>query len=195
MQTAMNLRPAVALPGTPFDINYMANDVLTFIASAIIPYGVAVELNSNGTIQPAQTTTTGAPPAKLVGVSVYDALREQNYPPGAITPAYSTGYQVGEAVPVMTRGRIYVAYDGGGTWTNQGTLNVWHSSTGANPQGVFTFSATSITAGAEIDNAPAWCTALKPISISPQAFTGSFPDGFGQSITVGLVSLNWNGKY
>lgn len=194
-QTTYNLRSVPAVPGMLFDANDLGNDIMSFPAKFTVPFGVAVELNSDGTVQPAQTATTGAPPAKLIGISVFDLAREQQYPPSALTPTTTPGYAAGEMVPVMTRGRIYVAQDGGGTWTNfgSGTLNVWHSSTGANPQGVFTFTAAQTTAGAEIDNVPAWCVPFKPASASPNAFVGTFTDGFGQSVTVGVVSVNFPG--
>lgn len=65
-----------------------------------------------------------------------------------------TGWKAGTPVPFMRRGRIWAAGDGGGTALRYGPINVNHSSTGANPQGVFTFSAVSQTAGSEIDVAP-----------------------------------------
>lgn len=195
MQLNYNVRSIPAVPGMLFDANDAGNDIGSYIAKVAIPYGVAVELNADGTIQPAQTATTGAPPAKVCGISVFEVAREQNFPPGAVAVSFTPGYLAGEPVPVLHRGRIFVAQDGGGSWTNfgSGTLNVWHSSTGANPQGVFTFTATQSTAGAEIDNAPAWMVPLKPTSLSPNAFTGTFTDGFGQSVTIGVVNVNFPG--
>lgn len=192
-QLTYNLRSVPAVPGMPFDGDMLGNKVQSFPAKYAVGFGIAVELNSDGTIQPAQTATTGAPPATLIGVTMYDPAREQSYPPNALTPSSTPGYAAGEMVPVMTRGTMYVAQDGGGSWSNLGVLNLWHSSDGTHNQGVFTFTAAATTSGAEIDHAPAWMVALKPFTTSPIADVGSFTDGFGQTVTIGVVSINFPG--
>ncbi len=155
---------------------------------------MAVELTSTG-VRPAQTATTGAPPASLIGVSVFDPAREQAYAPNATTGTSTTGYAAGEMVPVMVKGAIWVQFDGGGTWpATFGTPNVRHSSTGANPQGVFTMTAPQVTAGNEIDNCPAWISGFTPMpNASPQAFVGSFTDGWGNTNIIAPVSVNFPG--
>lgn len=190
-QLNYNLRSIPGVPGGRYNPTF-SDLIESYPAAAVVPFGVAVQLGTDNTVRPLNTSTTGAPPAKMVGCSLFDPAREQSYPYSA--SANNGAYQVGEMVPVLHRGSIYVLQDAGGTWTQLGTLNVWHSSDASHNQGVFTFTATQSTAGAEIDNVPSWCVALKPNSANAQPFVGTFTDDFGNTWNVGLVSLNFPGK-
>lgn len=194
MQLAYNYRSLPAVPGMPFDMNDTANEVRSYPAAVAVPFGVAVELTSSG-VQPAQTSTTGAPPAAMIGISVFDPAREQSFPPDPHTGVSSTGYAAGEMVPVMVKGNIWVQTDGGGTWpATFGTVNVWHSSDGTHPQGVFTKTAPSSTAGAEIDTAAAWVSGFTPMpQASAQSFVGTFTDGFGNTVKIAPLTVNFPG--
>jgi hypothetical protein len=100
----------------------------------------------------------------------------------------STGWAIGKVVPFLRRGRIWVASDGNGTWTRYGVINIRHSSTGANPQGVFTMTAAQTTAGNEIDIAPN-CVLWNPDLIG--GTTGpSFTDPFGNTYNTAIVEIN-----
>lgn len=193
MQLAYNYRSMPAQPGMPYDFNATASVVRSYPASAVILPGTAVELMS-GAVRPAQTATTGAPPAKMIGVAMFDPAKEQSFPPDPHTGTSFPGYQVGEMVPVMVKGDIWVQIDGGGTWpVDFGAVNVWHSSDGSHNQGVFTESAPSATAGAEIDTCAAWVSGFTPSPQVSQAWTGSFTDGFGNTVKIAPLSLNFPG--
>lgn len=193
-QLAYNYRSNPAVPGMPFDFNDTANEIRSYPAAVAVPFGVAVELTTAG-VRPAQTATTGAPPAQMIGISVFDPAREQAFPPNATTGTSTTGYAAGEMVPVMVKGNIWGAFDGGGTWpTTFGTPNVRHSSTGANPQGVFTMTAPSATVGNEIDTCAAWVSAFTPLpQATPQPWVGTFTDGWGNTSTVAPLTVNFPG--
>lgn len=96
----------------------------------------------------------------------------------------AVGWKAGQSVPFLRRGRIWGASDNGGTAVRLGAVNVWHSSTGANPQGVFTYSATSFTVGGEIDVAPGITT------WNPDLIAQSYVDPFGNAQTVTAVEIN-----
>lgn len=97
------------------------------------------------------------------------------------------GYRAGQIIQIMRNGYIWALGDGGGTATQTGPINVRHSSTGANPQGVFTFTAASTTAGNEIDIAPS-CSVFNP---TLQGGTGGLvvTDPFGNTNTIYPVEI------
>jgi len=99
------------------------------------------------------------------------------------------GYKIGRSVPILRHGRIWVLGDGGGTYgTNGGTINVHHSSTGLNPQGVFTFSAASQTSGNEIDVAPG-VKLFSPNNGPPATGPASVTDSFGNVFFIYPVQI------
>jgi hypothetical protein len=153
--------PIPGMPGMPYDSEASIRDVVSVIAAVNIPFGTFCELNSSGLAIPMQDSTTGGSfSPSLIGIAMYAGLGvEETYqtfqvPASSTTGASATGWLKGQAVPFMRRGRIWALWDGAGTVTQYGAINVNHSSTGAFPQGVFTFSAVSATAGHEIDIAP-----------------------------------------
>src|ERR1700690_193813 len=151
-QTTYTMFSSLADPGQVVDLAF--NEFESFPAAAVVPPGVAVELAGDGLLcQPCQQTSTTFVP---LGISVQNTAREGQ---GAVgVTGYGVqglSYQVGEMVRVMMRGRIFAAWQGTtqtafAYGTSGQPLHVYHSSTGANPQGVFTDAATATTAGAEI---------------------------------------------
>ncbi len=199
-QLYYNLEPIIGVPGMPFS-PAQSNVVESRPALVAIPFGVAVEIViSNGAefVQPLQDsgTTSSFLPA-LYGVSIYDPAREQSLPvlgvnPGGIQTA--AGYAAGEMVPVMRSGTIYVLTDSAteqsswaSAWPSLGQVSVWHSSTGANFQGVFTMLAASATAGAEID-----LLATSIIGRDPGR-QQTYTNGFGATFSIAVVEINLPG--
>src|SRR5690606_18891907 len=85
--------PAIGLPGDEYDSGY--SDVITWIAQVAIPFGAYVVQNGNeGCILPTET-------GHVTGRSGGIALRDP-------TKASGTGYEVGDPVRVMHRGRAFV---------------------------------------------------------------------------------------
>jgi len=168
-------------------------DIITRIAAADIGFGVAVEFKSDGTVQPVQDTHANWPPpaaTPFAGVTIYDPVAvEMNYTRFAVPPSGAgtsvVGYLKGMAVPILRRGRMWMAFDGGGTLVKFGTPNLWHSSDGTNLQGVATFSAIVTTAGAEIEAAPTGLTVW-----DPEGLSGSYTDAFNVTTKMLGVSLN-----
>lgn len=165
--------------------------MVTRIAAVDIPYGVLVEEITSGAtagqIQPVQDTgTAGSFTPRVVGVSMLDPMREQTFVPDALTGSTPRPYKAGEAVPVARRGSVFVQWDGGGTWGSLVKPNVWHSSDGTHSQGVFTFTGTATTAGAEIDNAPSGILAIRP------QWASNVTTNFGTA-GVAVVELNFAG--
>ena len=172
------------LPGMPFG-EWNELSIVSYPAGAVIQPGIAVEVSA-GLLYPLKDATTGGAFApKLVGVSLRDPMMENSYPPAAGTAVVAfAGYQIGQPVPVVRRGRVFVQTDNVGAWPEMGTVNVWHSSTGANAQGVFTLTAVSAVAGAEIDALVAGVVGIRP------EFAGSFTNGFGLATLTAIVELN-----
>jgi hypothetical protein len=199
-QTSYNLEPVFGVPGMPF--SPASSDVVeSRPAYAAIPFGVAVELVVVAGIeyvQPLQDSTTGGSFAPaLFGVSVWDPAREQALPALSPTTGISTytGYLANEMVPVMRSGLIWVLTDSAtqqaswaAGWPSLGQVKVWHSSTGANFQGVFTMLAVSATAGAEIDLCPT--TIIGRESQRQQTYT----NGFGATFSIAVVGINLPGS-
>ena len=182
-----------AQAGMFIDSDSFSRDVVSLTAGVNIPFGVMCTVNASGLLVPVQDATTGGAfvPA-LAGISVFDPLGvEMQYGtfqvPATSTGSSSVGYLKGMSVPVLRRGRVWVLGDATGTATRTGAINVHHSSTGANPQGVFTFSAVSATAGNEIDIAP-YCNVWNPSLIGGTAGP-SFTDPFGNVYKVYPVEI------
>jgi predicted RecA/RadA family phage recombinase len=187
MQLAYTRDLVPGLPGMIFG-EWNEAQIVDYVAGATILPGQAVEFNtSDGLIYPLKdtgTTTTFLP--KLVGIALRDPVGGENsYPPATGTNVVSfAGYAAGQPVPVCRKGKVFALFDGGGTLAEWVAPNVWHSSTGADLQGVFTFSATATTAGHEID------TMLAGVLAIHKEFSGSFTDGFNQTVKVLVVELN-----
>lgn len=184
-------------PGQMFDNERSGADIVQAIAGAVIPPGVLVELVSvSGAwlLFPLKDATTGASfKPLLIGVSLMDVLgAEQSYTPYAVPNSGAgssfAGYPVGKMVPVLRRGRIWTKWDGNtGTALPypMGAMQVWHSSTGANPQGVVTTLAASVTVGAEIDALPSGVQFYDPREMS-----GTYTDAFGTMSSIVVLEVN-----
>jgi len=190
---SLGMTPAVA--GQAYDLSSLFN-IVTVLAGAVIPFGVMVELNSSGLLVPLQDTegNWSTVQQRVSGISYYDPEgAEQQYTqysvPYSTTGSSATGYPIGREVPVMRRGRIWMAYDNGGMPTRYGGFNVWHSSDGSHAQGVLTFTATQTTTGAEIDAAPPGFAVY-----NPDLLAGSYTDAWSQTYSLCGVDVNIPGS-
>lgn len=184
MQTVYNLNPPIGLPGQKFDNGPM--EVRSFPAHTDIPFGQLCEfvtVSGNREIQVVQDAgTAGSFLPVLAGVSLINPMHEQAYVNAGGTAG--AGYwRKGEMVAVVRRGRVWAAFDGGGTWPEYAVVRVWHSSDGTHSQGVFTMTAAATTAGAEIDLAPS-CLGIEAGSVQ------NGTDFSGDTITAAVVSIN-----
>lgn len=189
-QLSYSQNAILAQPGMAFDLEATDRDVVSRVAAVNIPFGVYCELTAGGLAQPMQDATTGASfSPKELGIAMFDPLGvEQAYStfqvPASSTGSSASGWLKGMLVPFMRRGRIWVAGDASGTNQIYGAINVHHSSTAANPQGVFTMLPVSATAGNEIDIAPS-CTLWNPDSLAT-----SSTDPFGNVFQVYPVEIH-----
>ena len=135
---AYTLLNTAAVPGL---IEDGQDDVLvvSYVAASAIPYGLGVELDATGRAV-RLPLGTGQNIAQFAGVSVYSPTDE----PG--------GYQIGDVVRVLRRGRIAVTTTGTAVAAtdNQVVANINHSSTIATDRGKFTKTAVSAGVGTEI---------------------------------------------
>lgn len=105
-------------------------------------------------VRPAQAASGAL--VSLAGVAIFKSMRQPTMPPYT---SITTGYQPGEMVPYVRRGKIYAKWNSTDGTTAQVPYSVpkyAHSTTtvGAT-QGAFTDKATSAVAGSEVDNVPA----------------------------------------
>lgn len=181
------------------DAGYHSQRIVTVVAGAVIAPGVLCETYvSAGKVlaRPVQDSTTGGAFAPtLAGISFLDPESvEQNYVVFPVPPSGSgstfSGYPIGFPVPFVRQGRIWAAWDGntGTALPSNGAMRVWHSSTGANPQGTFTTLAVSATVGGEIDNAGAYINLFDPNLVS-----GIYTDSFGNVIDMVNLEINLPG--
>lgn len=200
-QTTTTLTGVPGQPGQLYDLAAMrSGDMISLVAGTTIPFGVLCELNSTGVLQPVQDTNANWPPTgtaagtSLAGISVWDPMgAEQGFVNPAVPPttagSSAPGYLKGQRVPVLRRGRIWVPWDGGGMPTRIGNINVWHSSDASHPQGVFTFSAANTGAGVEVSICPSSIE-----TFNPDLTAASFTDGFGNTVTIIVVSIDLPGQ-
>lgn len=194
-QLSVSYGAIIAQPGMAFDAELSNRDVVSVVASENIPFGSFCELRSGyaSLAYPLQDSTTGGSfLPESIGIAMFDPLGvEQSYVPFAVpnTGAGSSaaGWLKGQRVPFMRRGRIWVLGDGGGAPLNYGKINVWHSSDASHLQGVFTFTATQTTAGAEIDIAPN-CNIWNPDGLSASQLVQTDP--FSNVFKIYPVGIN-----
>lgn len=110
-------------------------------AAEVIPPGRGVTLKSDGTVE----LPKDAALANLFGVSVY----RSSAPPG--------GYQIGDMVPILRKGRIWADFTGTGA-TELEQMKLRHASTDgasqAQHRGKFTDAAADVDAGEEVTAIP-----------------------------------------
>lgn len=145
-QQTYNMFNPLADPGQLADLAY--NEMTSYPAAEVINPGRAVELASDGlSIQQCQQTSTTFKP---IGVAVELTAREGQ---GAVGftgyGVQGLAYQIGDIVPVLTRGRIYAEWKGT-TQVAGANPNAYHSSTIATDRGKFTDAGTSAGAGTEV---------------------------------------------
>jgi hypothetical protein len=93
VQTAVAVKPTVGAPGLEYDDSF--SDIVTWIATVAIPFGVLVYESAEG--KAALPTATGNVTAGRVGITLIDHNK-----------ASGVGYEIGDAVRVMRRGRVWV---------------------------------------------------------------------------------------
>lgn len=137
-QTVYTLDHAVAYAGQIADV-WLAQDLTSFPASEVIPAGRMCEVTA-GKARLAQSTTQDVVAGVGVGgVSVYNAM------------AIAGGYQIGDMVPLLRKGRIWVDFVGTGA-TELEDAKYKHSSTVATDRGKFTDAASDATATTEVSS-------------------------------------------
>lgn len=109
----------------------------TWPASEVIPFGRGVEVVSGQVRLYQSTGQDGA--SGLAGVAIYKDMH------------YAGGYQIGEMVPVLRVGQVWVDFVGTGA-TELEDAKVSHSSTVTTDRGKFTDAASSATATTEVSS-------------------------------------------
>lgn len=137
-QTSYTLDHAVAYAGQIADV-WLAQDLTSFPASEVIPAGRMCEVTA-GKARLAQSTTQDVVAGVGVGgVSVYNAM------------AIAGGYQIGDMVPLLRKGRIWVDFVGTGA-TELEDAKYKHFSVTATDRGKFTDAASAAGADAEVSS-------------------------------------------
>jgi len=132
-QTVYTLDHAVAYAGQIADV-YIGQDITSFPASEVIPAGRMCEVVAG---KARLVQGTGQDSTTLGGVSCYNAM------------AIPGGYQIGDMVPLLRNGRIWVDFVGTGA-TELEDAKYSHSSTVATDRGKFTDAASAAGAGVEV---------------------------------------------
>lgn len=200
-QTTYNLSPNPAQPGQPLSNDGSMLRVMSVRAGVVIPFGVLCETfaGTDGTLlaRPVQDAgTASAFQPALCGVSMADVFAaEMGYVQYAVPPSTTgntlTGYPVGYSVPMVYDGGIWGQWDGNTTVAlpKNGSIQVWHSSTGANPQGQFTTKPAQGAVGAEIDAAGSYINVWDPFGRA-----GAYTDSFGNVNNIVPILINLPGK-
>jgi hypothetical protein len=94
VQTAVSVNPLAGQPGLEYDDSF--SDIVSWIATVAIPFGCLVYESAEG--KAALPTGTGNVTAGRVGIALIDPLK-----------ASGVGYEIGDAVRVMKRGRVWIA--------------------------------------------------------------------------------------
>lgn len=93
VQTAVAIDPVAGSPGLEYDDSF--SDVVSWIATVAIPFGVLVYESAEG--KATLPTATGNVTAGRCGIALIDHNK-----------ASGDGYAIGDAVRVMRRGRVWV---------------------------------------------------------------------------------------
>lgn len=94
VQTSVTVNPLAGMPGLEYDDSY--SDIITWIATVAIPFGRLVYESAEG--KAALPTATGNVTGGRVGIALIDHSKPTQ-----------VGYEVGDAVRVLIRGRAWVA--------------------------------------------------------------------------------------
>lgn len=152
MQTVYQVDFNAALAGQLADEADLVID--SYPANEAIAPGLVVVLSADG-IHCELPKTAGAlatsGPGSIIGIAAYKAMAPTQNP--IVTP---TGYQIGDIVQVVRRGRVWASFSGTGPVTDSQVLNVRNPSTGTiTTRGMVTDAATSTVAGSEVSVMPA----------------------------------------
>lgn len=159
VQTAITLKPVVGSAGLEYDMDDN-NDIVSFIATTAIPFGAFVFVSSDGFVSvPALTANVTAPNAAQRGVALIDHNK-----------ATQEGYDIGDAVRVLRRGRVWALTDPTANVTINSALFVRFAA-GANGTVLGAFRADADTATAS----------------SPPVFVNVF---HGAGASAGIVALD-----
>jgi hypothetical protein len=100
VQTAVGLKPNVGSPGLLYDVSD-DNDIVSFIATTAIPFGAYIFVSSDGFVSvPAATGNVTAPVRSQRGIALIDHNK-----------ATQEGYDIGDTVRVLRRGRVWALTD------------------------------------------------------------------------------------
>lgn len=177
-QLSYSLDIPVANPGQLADLT--VNQIESMPAAEAINPGRLLEVASDGvSCQQVQATSVSTTThyAGAVGVSVQETAREGLGVNNFGTTSGGTLYNVGDMVPVLRRGTIFMEWKGT-TQTAFGLPNVYHSSTTAADRGKLTDAAGNDGAGTEVSPCPSGIQLKKALT-----GTGS----------IALVSVNFPG--
>lgn len=135
-QTAVALKPNVGAPGLVYDVSD-DNDIVSFIATTAIPFGAFVFVSSDGFVSvPALTGNVTSPNAAQRGIALIDHNK-----------ATQEGYDIGDTVRVLRRGRVWALTDAAANITISSTLFVrFASGAGGTVLGAFRTDADTATA-------------------------------------------------
>jgi len=93
VQTVVTINPLAGAPGLEYDDSF--SDVVSWIATVAIPFGVLVYESAEG--KATLPTATGNVTAGRTGIALIDHSK-----------ASGVGYEIGDAVRVMKRGRVWI---------------------------------------------------------------------------------------
>lgn len=142
MQTSYQQDLSIAVAGM-FADGDQDTSVTSYPASEVILPGRVCVVKADGTCE--LPKTAGAMPTSGAGSVLGVSLYADSAPPG--------GYQIGDMVPILRRGKVWAEFVGTAA-TDLQVLNIKNSSTIATDRGKFTTDATSTTAGVEVSAAP-----------------------------------------
>ena len=183
-QTYVTWAVPTTLAGTASVVNGSAT--VTFNTNQTLAQGTAIVFSSQPGVQYFVAQASSASTLAYLTVAYGGATN------GAATvtepgngSSNTIGWKAGTSAPFMRKGRIWAAGDASGTAVQYGPINVHHSSTGANAQGVFTFLPVSFTAGNEIDIAPG-CLVFNP----GLAWNAQYTDPWGNVFSIYPIEIN-----
>jgi hypothetical protein len=139
VQTAININPNVAAAGLEYDDSF--SDVVSWIATTAIPFGAFVWESSDGFCSvPALTGSVTGSGAALRGIAMIDHQK-----------ASGEGYDIGDSVRVMRRGRIWALADPAAAIVMGATLFVrFAAGAGGTVLGAFAATADTGTASTPV---------------------------------------------
>lgn len=100
VQSAVAVKPNIGAPGLQYDISD-GSDIMSLIAATAIPFGAYIYVSADGFCSvPTVTGNVTAPNVAQRGIALIDHNK-----------ATQNGYDIGDAVRVLRRGRVWVLTD------------------------------------------------------------------------------------